>query len=174
MSASFFLKSIFHSVSIYNYIDLLNLERFIIYKNSNKLTLSDNEIYVKDDFLFLNLEFLIKNKEYLNDDFFKKINKYLIIIDIFKDLEPSFIFYNFFLKFNLNNSQIEIYDSLKKYRFQIKNEKLLIFYLNDLKVYKNPYLKKLHYFIQKENLKISLNSFENLNKIYKMYKIYCY
>jgi len=73
MSASFFLKSIFHSVHIYNYIDLLNLERFIIYKNSTKLTLNDNELYVKDNFLFLNLEFLINNKKYLNEHFLKKI-----------------------------------------------------------------------------------------------------
>lgn len=174
MSASFFLKSIFHSVHIYNYIDLLNLERFIVYSNSSKLTLNDNELYVKDNFLFLNLEFLINNKKYLNDHFLKKIDTHLKIIDIFKELEPSFILYNLFLKINLNNQQIDIYDSLKKYIVKIVNENLLIFYLNEVKIYKNPYLKKLHDFIQKENLKISLNSLDNLNKIYKMYKICCY
>jgi hypothetical protein len=174
MSASFFLKSIFHSVHIYNYIDLLNLERFIIYKNSTKLTLNDNELYVKDNFLFLNLEFLINNKKYLNEHFLKKIDTHLKIIDIFKELEPSFIFYNLFLKVNLNNKQIDIYDSLKKYIVKIVNENSLTFYLNEVEIYKNPYLKKLHDFTQKENLKISLNSLDNLNKIYKMYKICCY
>ncbi len=174
MNASFFLKSIFHSVYIYNYIDLLDLERFIIYRNSNKLTLNDNELYVKDDFLFLNIEFLINNKKYLNDDFLKKIEIYFKIVDIFKELEPTFVFYNLFFKINLNNQQTEIYDSLKKYKFKIKDEKLLVFYLNEVEVFNNPYLKKLYDFIKKENLKISLNSLENLNKIYKMYKICCY